>query len=281
MNYYQIIFITFVLSGGVHIYWFYIHSFITKNNIRSLYSFVSVIFSWITVSLFLVVIFIIRFKTGEENILLKQTVLQTLIYSVFPLYAFTIKPFIYLLQNKNERLFYYEKWIESMGYKYKILRINFNVKNAFAIGLLKKGKIILIGKPLLDNMNEDSIKSLILHEVGHHQKKHLYKILRNVLIASFISALVLIYTKELFKGTSFEFLNLMFNSAFVGLFFYYLLFFQKPMEFEADLFASKIISKEKYLSCLLEFAGILKRDLDKKSISHPTFNERISKVTNS
>jgi STE24 endopeptidase len=70
-----------------------------------------------------------------------------------------------------------------------VFRINMSKEtkkaNAALVGLGKTRRII-IGDTLLDNFNNDEIEVVLAHELGHHKKMHLWKLLAFGTIITFI-----------------------------------------------------------------------------------------------
>ena len=165
-------------------------------------------------------------------------------------------------------------------------------ENGFLAGLGKTRRVVLADN-LLENMNQDEIQSVIAHEVGHYQHRHLWKnifsgtgqqliifYLLNIFIglfsANFLTSFnsnlsllpVLLITMNLLSGVLFGPLNLMLSRYF---------------ELQADESSLRLYpNKEAFLQAM---AGLANRNLSNAYpskwikwlyYSHPPIGERLA-----
>jgi len=172
-----------------------------------------------------------------------------------------------------------EKLIQDeMNYSVKIRIVNTDLINAFATGVLPFSKIILIGKPLLNNLNENELKAVVAHELGHTKKHHLFYLMIIMIIIQI--NIMLIYNHTILpyfllhklgwlaRGITFGLLIVLANEI-IG-------FFQRKMELDADKFAAEIVGKNNIRDALEKLNKITNGKLQVKSISHPTLEVRLS-----
>ncbi|WP_299107999.1 M48 family metallopeptidase [uncultured Tenacibaculum sp.] len=203
--------------------------------------------------------------------------------SLIPSYNFIISPLKYIfsggLHKKNKEL---EKVIKSKGFDYNIVIINANVVNAYATGILPFSKTILIGKNLKDNMTDESLLSIIYHEIGHLKLNHLLKhYFINILlsVASLFIFFIRNYYLDQVEHTIFEPLSIFILGLFIGLSFWYIPGkIQYKLELEADSFAAKIVGPEKFKKALIELDVLSSGGVSKGGITHPILSKRIENI---
>lgn len=204
---------------------------------------------------------------------------------LIPSYNFIFSPLIYLFSKaehkKDENL---EKIIKKEGYNYNIIIIKGNIINAYATGILPFSKTILIGEILKKNMTEESLLSVIFHEIGHLKLNHLVKLYFINIFLSLVSILAFFARQNYLENlqfTIFEPLSIFILGLFIGLCFWYIPGkIQYKLEFEADTFASSIMGSEKYEIALKELDLLSKGDVSKGGITHPNLLNRIKNIYN-
>ena len=105
-------------------------------------------------------------------------IIFVLLSSIIASYWFIINPLKYLVRPKKySRDLDIEKEIKSEGYNYKILFTNIISTNAIATGIIPFYKTIIVGNNLKEKFTENELKAVIYHEIGHHENKHILKLL--------------------------------------------------------------------------------------------------------
>ena len=215
-----------------------------------------------------------------------DNVIVSIVASVFlialiPTYAYVLSPFRYLLMtNKYIKDSKIDQLMINEEIDYKVRIIDAKVINAYATGILPFTKIILIGKPLVNSLSQSELKSIIFHEIGHLQKRHLSK-----LYIISILVVVISYFIFLFRG-SFQFKNEVLNVASIGLVGAIMGFLiwiipskiQYKFEFEADLFSSRKNGKINLIDALNKLDILSNGEVSKGGITHPTLNKRIQNL---
>lgn len=216
---------------------------------------------------------------------------------IFPIFIF---PLFYKvtpledeeLQNRIRNL--------TIGTKLKIENVfRFNMSkntrkaNAAFTGL-GKSKRILLGDTLIENYSPDEIETVLAHEIGHFQKKH---IIKNILIGATFSFVSLFLIAQLYNASIYwlGFESITQISALPLLLLYGMvvsLIFQpasnylsRKYEYEADAYAVKITNKKEVFINALE--KLNEQNLGDKEphpfvewffYSHPSIKKRIDAI---
>ncbi|WPX07726.1 M56 family metallopeptidase [Anaerocellum danielii] len=169
--------------------------------------------------------------------------------------------------------------LETMGQKFA---------NLFAAGVFKPQ--LLVTSYALENLKEDQLAAIMVHEIGHIKRNHVRKILLGWVITIF-------YYLAFVFGFDSLFNYFMLDSTFFGIFIIVLLFvgtlqfcllisyFSRIAEIEADLFVLKSgVDREVYENALKSIYALnyIKGNVSKpleKIQSHPSLKKRIQILT--
>lgn len=150
-----------------------------------------------------------------------------------------------------------------------------NDANAMAIGFFKH--YLFISTSLIEMLDEEELKAVVLHEIGHIKHHHFIKILiSKIALLIFMSAVV--YFTLITKMIDIWLL-------FVGIFIFVIsmgvnLKGSKGYEDDADLFVNKEGYGEQLISALkkISYQDSVTNQLDEFFSSHPNVNSRIKKL---
>lgn len=237
---------------------------------------VELILSWVTTTI-LISLIVLIYRNINSHSAFAQILFQVSIVTTIPFYNSAIKPILLSLFLRKQKLVKYSEWLKGQKFNYSIFKLNAQVSNAFAIGFIPRYKIILIGEPLLKNFSDDNIKSLIMHEIAHHEKKHLSNLFKRFLILAFIVSIAYVFLKTTVFPDN-KIISISISNGLFGLLLYYSFSFQKRMEYEADLFASAKVGKSQYIDFLNNLNALNDNKLNKVSLTHPTLIERIDYI---
>lgn len=224
----------------------------------------------------------------ESFLYSKSTIIivSIIFLSLIPTYSFIISPILYQFSNKE----YYEcekinNYFNEKKYNYNIRILKGNINNAYATGIIPFSKTILIGEPLLVNLEENELKAILYHEIGHLEKKHLSKLYAiNVfltLVGFCLFFMKINYLDPIYDSVFLEGLGVFLIGLIIGLLFWYIPGkIQYKLEFQADLFASKKVGKKVLISALNRLDDISNGQVSKGGITHPTLIKRIKNLKN-
>jgi STE24 endopeptidase len=149
--------------------------------------------------------------------------------------------------------------------------------NAFVSGIIKP-RIILLS-PLFEFLNDDEIKGVIAHEIGHIEHKDHLKILVMLLISIIgIELLALSFYYEFVAGDEFSSLFLTLGLILTLLFGPPLSYYWRRVELKADLYAARTVGKDAYISALRKLYEHDLLPLDWGSEDHPKLEKRIEYI---
>lgn len=169
--------------------------------------------------------------------------------------------------------------------------------NAYFTGLGNNKQIVLYDN-LIEKLKIDELVSVILHEIAHYKKKHIWVML---IIQSFITGLILFLVKELiyiddfimpFNLTNTHYLtkfilSVIFIQSFIWLLGIPAVFLSRKNEFEADEYSARVSQNPADLKNSL--IKLVKDNLSNPYphplysslyYSHPPVTERITKLNN-
>lgn len=202
--------------------------------------------------------------------------------STFFLYDSLFKPFTLILFNKKDRSSKFEKILNKYNYQnYKVFISKTSQENAYAMGVLPKGKIILLTEGIINKLSTKDLEAILLHEIGHHEKKHILFFLSYTIIFNLIFAVIIAFFPVMIFNlfsVSIKSIHTPFILGVYGYLSYYLMYIKKAKEFEADFFAAKIIGGERLIEALNNFNIATSGKLEKKTNTHPTLKKRIEYV---
>lgn len=201
-------------------------------------------------------------------------------------FDFLIKPYFYsFFDRSSSRSPYFEKLIMQLyGRNYFVYILDKDIVNIYATGLYGKSKSILIGRGLLEKMEEKHILNLLAHEIGHLDSNHLFQAyLANITAISIymISSYFLFPVFATF-GDYTEGALVAIHGCLLGLLLVVIPgIVQKNFELEADSYAANIVGKEVYSDALLKLNEITNLEMEKETFNYPTLSKRLRNVQNS
>lgn len=201
--------------------------------------------------------------------------LAPLFLAVIPTYNFTIAPLKHLLFHKKTKISAeIEQKLAERGFKYKVRVTQLEKSSAFATGILPFYKLIFIDKKILESLPKEQVLSVIYHEVGHHEKHHLLKMLS----ANILLLIVFFYIFRLIVE------NPYYAPLFIFIYFPIMILatlrIQHKYEYQADSFSAKINSKKNIVEALQNLDPIFNGRISKGGITHPTLAKRIRHINN-
>ena len=229
------------------------------------------------------VVFGMIFTVGNEllrNHIDFKIVIIIFIGALISSYWFFVAPIFYLFRKgKNVRDIGIEKQLQSEGYSYKVLFSDEISLNAYCTGGLPHLRLIIIANDLKSRMNDVELKSIIYHEIGHHERKHLIKLfgINILLFTSYYLMFDFILGFEL--PWYWELGAVAIGAGIAGLVFYYvpnrILY---HLEYEADLFSAKHNQKQVVMNALIKFDEITNGELTKGNVNHPNLKKRLENL---
>ncbi len=228
-------------------------------------------------------IFVISESFIDQSLLV--SCFSILVISLIPSYSFVIYPIRHLFKQKDCTEFSREL-INSKAdvlKDYNIKVLDREIMNAYATGIIPFSKTILIGKPLMENLNNDELLSIILHEAGHLKMNHLNKLYFVNLIIAGISYF-LFQVRSIFIHFESELLNVILvgiTGSLVGFMLWYLPGkIQYRYELEADMFSAKNNGSDNLIDALKIMDKLSNGDVSKGGITHPSLSDRIKNIQN-
>lgn len=200
--------------------------------------------------------------------------------SLISSYWFFVAPVFYMFKKeKYVRDLKLENEILSDGFKYKVLFSDEISLNAYCTGGLPYLRLIIIANNLKSNLNEDELKAVIYHEIGHHEKKHILKLFFINIIIYTIYYILFDYLFSLKLNQLYETLMVVLVGAIGGLMFYYIpnkiLYY---LEYQADNFSARHLNKKFLISALIKFDNLTNGELTKGNINHPNLEKRLKNL---
>ncbi|WP_340065232.1 M48 family metallopeptidase [Ascidiimonas aurantiaca] len=212
-----------------------------------------------------------------------QILIAIFFVALIPSYNYIITPLKYLFSGskyrKDEKL---TQFLKNFKCPYNVRIIKGNVINAYATGVLPFSKTILVGENLVNNMPEEEVQSILLHEVGHLKGNHLFKLyFLNVVLATF--SFLFFFTQQ--KAILFEQMGIpepvvvIISGVIVGLLFWYFPGkIQYYFEYQADLYAAKRNGVKRMINALHTLDRLSNGEVSKGGITHPTLTKRIHSI---
>jgi len=145
---------------------------------------------WVLTYCFL---FVIYFIIGFNIEALYLKVLIFISIAILQLYGYTLQPFIVLRDKKIKRSIKHEEDNKDILLGNKIYIHKNNFANAYAMGVLKFAKGIILSKSIIEKMDITQLRGVIAHEVGHLKKYHLLKLYISLMLAIAIGYFSTIY----------------------------------------------------------------------------------------
>lgn len=220
--------------------------------------------------------FIIRKGNNEFNAL--TIMMGILSVSIIPVSNYVIMPIYFTLSNKLEKLNIDIKTLT----KYNIYVSDTVVYNAYATGVLPFSKSIIIGRKLIEQLDEEELNAILFHEIGHLEKNHIRKTFYYSLLISTIGVVTSFLFFPFYKSTSFEVILIIGHTIF---FFCILMLLgtsilQRRFELEADRYSGINFSKTSMIKALLKLDALTNGEVSKGGLAYPTLQTRIKSLDN-
>ena len=238
---------------------------------------ITVAFNWIV--FFLITWSYQKFGLAEFPVL--NIAISILVVFFLMSYTFVLSPILSIKLNKNfvSAPEYTEYINEKFNAKMVVRIVDCDLKNAYATGILPFYKIILLGKPLIEQMTDLELKGIIAHEYAHNKYNHILKIYIVSLIGILLNfALFYLFMKvNLHIPEAFKFALLGGIGGFIN---FTLLpgIFRKRFEYQADSFAAGIVGPNNYEGALVRLDEMTGGALTRCSSTHPTLQQRIRNI---
>ena len=218
-----------------------------------------------------------------NSIMLSEIVLNIILFltiSIVPSYEYLISPLVII---RNEKLveINLSNRIKNITGNIKIFKVNKEFANAYAIGVLPNSKSIVLSNDLLQEMSQIELDGIISHEIDHLKKNHLFKLYLSALLALLIGYISTFYFYPIFENSNY---NIHILRAIHGAFFYGLpmwiipALFQRSFEYQADIYASKLVGKDEYINSLKKLDNMTNGTVSKGGITHPSLKKRINNI---
>ena len=180
-----------------------------------------------------------------------------------------------VLKDPNTVIPGWKQLCRAMGVKENIkVKVFPDLRNAFATNRTT----IEIGQPVLDSLDNVSIRAVFAHELAHHKidcarkPRHLLWFLLVVIVLVTVPWLVFTYSVGPLGSACFTFSVLpILVIGFIGIATRFLAW---PDEYEADLIAKQYVNREAVISFLTGMAALRKMDVTRDFYRHPSINKR-------
>lgn len=218
-----------------------------------------------------------------NSVELSEVVISGLIFmviSIVPTYEFLIAPLFII---RNEKLIQKRMTVivENRPRPIQVSIVDKEFANAFAIGVLSNTKAVLLSKDLVSKMTPAELNGLIAHEIGHLEKNHLFKLYLSSLLALLIGYLSTFYFYPIIDNSGY---NIHILRGVHGALLYgfptFLIpgLFQRKFEYQADVYASKLVGEENYINSLIKLDDLTNGSVTRGGLTHPPLEKRINKV---
>ncbi len=204
-----------------------------------------------------------------------------LLVAIIPSYSFILEPFYLLLfapKEKDQEIEHWQNWVNTVQpNKISVVLLNKEINNLYATGILPFGKIILIGKPILKELEESEIQSFLMHEIGHLKENHLLILYVVNLLAAFLCVILhLLFAPPHEAGAL---INVAFGTV-VGVSCMLIIpsLLQRFLEYRADRFAAQRVGQATYVQALNKLNEVSKGMMEKWALNYPRLHQRIAHV---
>ena len=153
--------------------------------------------------------------------------------------------------------------------------------NAYAIGVLHFAKGVIISQDLVDKMSSHELSGIIGHEIGHLERRHLFKLYLATIFATVLGYALFIYSSPYIESLNYNIhlLRGLFGGIFYGLPLWLIpSFYQRKLELEADKYSAKLTSKDCIIGSLKKLDIITRGAVSKGGDTHPKLKNRINNV---
>ena len=218
-----------------------------------------------------------------NSVVLSEVVISGLIFlviSIVPTYEYLIAP-LFIIRNKKLIQKRLNIIIENIPGSIQISIVDKEFANAYAIGVLSNTKAILISKDLVNKMTQPELYGIIAHEVGHLKNNHLFKLYLSSLVALLIGYLSTFYFYPIIENSGYNIhvLRAVHGSLFYGLPIWLIPgLFQRKFEYQADVYAAKIVGEENYINSLKKLDELTNGSVKRGGVTHPSLEKRIKNV---
>jgi len=258
---------------------FMMQKFKIKKNDLALICIKDLLFEWIIVSILFICLFFLFFLLTSWNGSAILLILIAIINgSIFISYGFIVQPILDAFsKSKFQESKKYENWIKlNFNYSIKVQIMEKDIFNAYATGVVPFSKFILLGRSIIQNMNEDDVKGLLAHELGHTKKNHLFILyFINILCCSLLVVSSSYFIPKFNKLDYTAFWVALHGGFWGGILVLIPGLCQRKVEKSADLFAANAIGLDNYIGVLTKLDILTNGGLSKKSINYPTLIQRI------
>lgn len=228
----------------------------------------------------------------ESNLYIKQyPTLYLLLQWIAMVLAnsFFVLVFPYILKKQTNRLspsLPLQKAIyEKLQVHIPVYITNENCINAFAIGLFKKNRFIVVGNVLVAACTEEEVIAILCHEYGHHKHRDLVKFF---LFMSLGLLCFLIFRDSFLTFCHFVMPGISEPTAIGlygglnGLIFGGILFsrLSHHAEYEADYYSATHNTQAPMIMVLQKISELSEHLFDKGGITHPSLEKRINNIKN-
>jgi Zn-dependent protease with chaperone function len=204
--------------------------------------------------------------------------------------SFFVIIFPLILKNQSKRLEPLPKYsnvlLEKFGANITVYTTKKNCVNAFAIGILPKSRLIILGNELIANCTDDEIESILIHEYAHHKNNdlvHFYLLLTcSCLFFLLFRENFLLFLKNIIPNIN-NGIAIGIYGGLNGLIFGAFLFskLSHNAEYRADGFSARTTNNNSMILALKKISFLTEQLIDKGSVTHPSLEKRIKNIKNS
>ena len=205
-----------------------------------------------------------------------------LFISVFTSFDFIFRPFLLRIQANLYEEEGLSNWLrDTWQLRLRVYSYQGELVNAFATGAVPFSNTIILGQRLIDNMDDQSLKAITLHEAGHLRLNHLFYLFMINIICTSLFCLVLYnlfnmhITPEYFKIIILVVIAAISSSLIFNIIPGYLM---KYFELQADRFSAQKIGGKIYKEALMRMDVISEERVSRGGFSHPTLEKRIENI---
>ncbi len=244
------------------------------------------LFRWLVLYVFYAIIyFVIGFQVVDMfgNIIVFTSIFIGVV--LVSIYGYALKPIIIFRDKKLSRSTNHEKTYQDILFGNKIYIHTKNFNNAYAIGILKFAKGVILSNELVEKMSPDELKGIIAHEVGHLKRNHIFKLYLAFVVAIAIGYFCSVYVFPI------TFAKLPIHEAFQhaikgGIFYGVPIWIissltQRVLEYEADAYAGTLAGKEHIIAALNKLDEMSGGKVSQGNLAYPTLEQRIANILKS
>lgn len=162
--------------------------------------------------------------------------------------------------------------LHQFGFRATVVRLDDDY-NAMVSGISRNNPLIGFSDSLAQKLSTEDITSILLHETGHARRGHISAVMLLSICIAFIN-IQWVYTYPKTVGI-WEPVAVIFAECAKTTLLLRCLYF---LEYDADLFAAKIVGQERYVSMLKNLDLATNGKLSQGDFVHPRLNKRIAYV---